>query len=50
LLIFSPHQLEWVAYFLICLDFPVVVVQPIALRERLRQMAMKALRMVGDKA
>lgn len=38
------------AYFLSGLDFPVVVVQPVALREMLRQMAAKALQMVGDEA
>lgn len=44
----AAHQLEWVAFFLMGLDFPVVFVQPVALRERLRQMAAKAAQMVGD--
>ena len=41
-------HLEWVAFFLMCLDFPVVVIQPEPLRETLRQMAAKAFRMTGD--
>jgi predicted DNA-binding transcriptional regulator YafY len=40
-------HLEWVAFFLMCLDFPVIVIQPDALRETLRQMATKALQMTG---
>jgi predicted DNA-binding transcriptional regulator YafY len=43
-------HLEWVAFFLMCLDFPVVVLQPDALRERLRHMAAKASKMIGDEA
>jgi len=46
----AARQLEWVACVLICLDFPVLVVQPVALRAMLRQMAAKALAMVGDEA
>lgn len=42
-------HLEWVAFFLMCLDFPVVVLRPDTLRETLRQMATNALQMVGDK-
>jgi predicted DNA-binding transcriptional regulator YafY len=42
--------LEWVAFFLMCLDFPVVVLQPDALRENLRQMASKALQMIGNES
>ena len=41
-------ELEWVAFFLMCLDFPVIVIQPDALRETLRQMATKALQMIGE--
>jgi predicted DNA-binding transcriptional regulator YafY len=41
-------HLEWVAFFLMCLDFPVTVIQPDALRETLRQMATKALQMIGE--
>lgn len=41
-------HLEWVAFFLMCLDFPVVVLQPEALRETLRQMAGKAFQMLGE--
>lgn len=43
-------HLEWVAFFLMCLDFPVVVIQPEALRGTLRQMAEKAVQMIGDRA
>jgi predicted DNA-binding transcriptional regulator YafY len=43
-------HLEWVAFFLMCLDFPVIVIRPDALRETLRQMATKALQMIEDKA
>ena len=44
----ATTQLEWVAYILVGLDFPVSVVQPIELRGMLRQIAMKALQIVGD--
>jgi predicted DNA-binding transcriptional regulator YafY len=43
-------HLEWVAFFLMCLDFPVVVIQTAGLRETLRKMASKALQMTGDEA
>jgi predicted DNA-binding transcriptional regulator YafY len=43
-------HLEWVAFFLMCLDFPVVVLQPQALHEMLRRMATKAFEMTGDQA
>jgi predicted DNA-binding transcriptional regulator YafY len=43
-------HLDWVAFFLMCLDFPVIVIQPDALRETLRQMATKAFQMIGDEA
>lgn len=42
-------HLEWVAFFLMRLDFPVIVIRPAALRETLRQMATNALQMTGDK-
>jgi hypothetical protein len=42
-------HLEWVAFFLMCLDFPVVVVQPRALRETLQQMAARAMQMTGGR-
>jgi predicted DNA-binding transcriptional regulator YafY len=45
----AAQHLEWVAFFLICLDFPVVVLKPDALRETLRQMAANALQMVENK-
>jgi predicted DNA-binding transcriptional regulator YafY len=43
-------HLEWVAFFLMCLDFPVVVLQPDSLRETINQMASRALQMTGEKA
>ncbi len=42
----ASTQLEWIVYFLIGLDFPVIVLQPESLRERLRELAAKALQMV----
>jgi len=44
----SAAQLEWIAHVLVSLDFPVVVRQPDELRDLLRQMAAKALAMIGD--
>lgn len=44
----AAYQLEWVALFLLSLDFPVLVIQPVELRDMLRQMTAKALQMVGD--
>jgi predicted DNA-binding transcriptional regulator YafY len=41
-------HLEWVAFFLMGLNFPVVVIRPDTLRMTLRQMAAKAIRMIGD--
>ncbi|MCC6617273.1 MAG: YafY family transcriptional regulator [Anaerolineae bacterium] len=44
----SASQLEWIAPILMNLDFPVVVRQPDELRDLLRQMAARALAMIGD--
>jgi predicted DNA-binding transcriptional regulator YafY len=44
----TASQLEWIAHVLISLDFPVHVVQPVELRDMLRQIAVKALRMAGE--
>ncbi|RPI93339.1 MAG: YafY family transcriptional regulator [Chloroflexi bacterium] len=44
----AAQHLEWVAFFLMCLDFPVVVLQTPALRETLRRMGAKGLQMAGD--
>jgi predicted DNA-binding transcriptional regulator YafY len=44
----SASQLEWIAHILISLDFPVRVVQPVELRDLIRQMAARALQMVDD--
>ena len=41
-------QLEWIAHILLTLDFPVRVRQPAALRDLLRQIASRALQIVGD--
>jgi hypothetical protein len=45
----ASYRLEWVAYFLLSLDFPVVVVQPPALREIIARMAARAQQIVGEK-
>jgi predicted DNA-binding transcriptional regulator YafY len=44
----SASQLEWIAHILVSLDFPVRVLAPPELRDLLRQMARRALQMVGD--
>jgi predicted DNA-binding transcriptional regulator YafY len=46
----AADHLEWVAFFLMCLDFPVMVIQPAALRDLLQQMAAKALEMAREQA
>jgi predicted DNA-binding transcriptional regulator YafY len=46
----AAYQLEWVALFLMSLDFPVYIIQPAELRDMLRQMAAKALQLAGDEA
>jgi predicted DNA-binding transcriptional regulator YafY len=42
----AASQLQWIAYVLLSLDFPVIVKQPDELREILRESAARALRMV----
>jgi predicted DNA-binding transcriptional regulator YafY len=44
----SAAQLEWIIPFLMSLDFPVFVLKPVELRDRLRKMAAKALQMAED--
>jgi predicted DNA-binding transcriptional regulator YafY len=44
----TATQLEWIAHVLITLDYPVHVVKPDELRDLLRQMAEKALRIAGE--
>jgi predicted DNA-binding transcriptional regulator YafY len=44
----SASQLEWIIPFLMSLDFPVFVLGPHSLRDRLRKMAAKALQMADD--
>lgn len=41
-------RLEWMAYFLIGLDFPTVILQPEELRVLVRQIAKRLLHMAGD--
>ncbi|MCI0397468.1 MAG: YafY family transcriptional regulator [Chloroflexi bacterium] len=43
----AAYQLEWLACFLMHLDFPVFVRQPVELRTMIRQMAANGLQMVG---
>jgi predicted DNA-binding transcriptional regulator YafY len=38
----APYQLEWVAVALINMDFPVIILQPDELREKVRQIASRA--------
>jgi len=44
----GAYQLEGVAHWLMSLDFPVHVIQPVELREIIRQFAAKALQMLDD--
>ena len=46
----AAYQLDWVAHFLIAQEFPVVVVRPVELREKLRQIAARALAILNDAA
>jgi predicted DNA-binding transcriptional regulator YafY len=46
----AAYQLEWVALFLMSLDFPLRVLKPVELRDILRQMAARALRIAENKA
>jgi predicted DNA-binding transcriptional regulator YafY len=46
----AAYQMEWIAHFLLNVDFPVQVIQPVKLREMLRQIAVKALQIAGDEA
>jgi predicted DNA-binding transcriptional regulator YafY len=41
-------DLEWIAHMLFYLDFPVVILQPIELRERVREIAKRALEMIDE--
>jgi predicted DNA-binding transcriptional regulator YafY len=41
-------ELEWTAHILLNLDFPIHVLKPAALRDKLREMARRGLQMVGD--
>jgi predicted DNA-binding transcriptional regulator YafY len=43
-------QLEWIAHVLIAMDCPMTIIQPPELRDLLRQIAAKALRIAGDEA
>ncbi len=46
----AAYQLEWVAHFLLFLDFPVTVLRPLELREMLRKIAVRADQMLEDGA
>ena len=41
-------QVDWIAYFLVGLDLPLRVIQPVELRDAIRAIAKKALHMVED--
>jgi predicted DNA-binding transcriptional regulator YafY len=41
-------NLEWIAHYLFYLDFPVVVLQPVELRERLREIGKRAFAMIEE--
>lgn len=44
----AAFHLQWVAFFLMCLDFPVIDRKPDSLREILQAMATDALQMTTD--
>lgn len=44
----TASQLEWTAHILLTLDFPVKIIQPPALRDMLRDMAARALRLADS--
>jgi predicted DNA-binding transcriptional regulator YafY len=44
----AARQLEWMTYFLLGLEFPVVILQPPELRATVRQIANRLLHMAGD--
>ncbi|HEX2908231.1 MAG TPA: WYL domain-containing protein, partial [Phototrophicaceae bacterium] len=46
----AANQLEWIAFILLNLDFPVRIIQTEELREMIRRMGTKALQMVDQKS
>jgi predicted DNA-binding transcriptional regulator YafY len=44
----SATQLEWFAYMLLQLNFPIQVIKPVELRDAIRQLAKKASQIVED--
>jgi predicted DNA-binding transcriptional regulator YafY len=44
----QSYELEWIAYFLIHMDFPVYVRQPTELRDLVRRFAERALHMLDE--
>lgn len=42
----AAYQLEWMAYFLLNLDFPVTIIQPVELRDMIRRIAARASQIV----
>ncbi len=43
----EAYELDWIAHVLLRFDFPVTIHQPAELREKMQQLAEKALRMTG---
>jgi predicted DNA-binding transcriptional regulator YafY len=43
----GSHQIEWVAHWLLTLDFPVHIIQPVELRHIIQQFATKAQQMLN---
>ena len=46
----AAYQLEWIAHFLLNVDIPLQVIQPVKLREILQQIAVRARQIAGDEA
>lgn len=46
----AASQIKWIAHVLIHLDFPVVIIQSVELRDLLRQIAVKAFQIVGNES
>ena len=44
----ETYELNWIAHLLLRFDFPVTILQPVELRERMQGLAQKALSMTGD--
>jgi predicted DNA-binding transcriptional regulator YafY len=44
----AAYQLEWIAGFLLMLDFPIQVLRPVELREMIRRMGQRAYQIIPD--